>query len=241
MQTSAFLLLVNVSPTDWCAKVDGVRRMIGRSPDAQVRIPEQYTRVSRRHAEIWTEGRKFWLRDLQSRGGTQVNGVWISADRPVEVEIGDRLTLTDAHLVLLTDVPALAAVLAETSFYGTQPAGGEGETVSIPDFESLAMRAQIVRSKLECLTPAELDVVLWMCRGFTDDGELGGLLHRSPHTVRTQVGSILQKLELRSRISILNWLKKGSSPTRKSPAADIPTRHEFDRPENLGNTDGTNP
>src|SRR5712691_5127536 len=34
-------------------------------------------KVSRRHARIWTEGGKYWIEDLNSSWGTQVNGIAI--------------------------------------------------------------------------------------------------------------------------------------------------------------------
>ncbi len=41
-------------------------------------------KVSRRHARIWTEGGKYWIEDLNSSWGTQVNGIAIRerADGP---------------------------------------------------------------------------------------------------------------------------------------------------------------
>ena len=55
---------------------------------------------------------------------------------------------------------------------------------------------------------AEREVVLWMCRGFLDDEAIGKKLKRSPNTVRTQVGSIFQKLGLHSRGDVLNVLRQ---------------------------------
>jgi pSer/pThr/pTyr-binding forkhead associated (FHA) protein len=48
------------------------RSVLGRSRDADVRIEDP--NVSRRHAEIVQEGSTFWLVDLGSTNGTEVDG-----------------------------------------------------------------------------------------------------------------------------------------------------------------------
>jgi LuxR family maltose regulon positive regulatory protein len=58
------------------------------------------------------------------------------------------------------------------------------------------------------LSRAELEIVLWMTRGYTTDGEIGKLLYRSPHTVRTQVSSIFNKLGIHSRAELVGWANR---------------------------------
>src|SRR5438876_4124254 len=59
--------------------VTGQRLVIGRSADCAVRLDR--TTVSRRHAELFCDPfQRWWIRDLQSRNGTQVNGESV-ADR----------------------------------------------------------------------------------------------------------------------------------------------------------------
>ncbi|HEV8292377.1 MAG TPA: FHA domain-containing protein, partial [Tepidisphaeraceae bacterium] len=53
--------------------VTGQRLTIGRSAENQIRLDR--TTVSRRHAEVFLDPfQRWWIRDLQSRNGTQVNG-----------------------------------------------------------------------------------------------------------------------------------------------------------------------
>src|SRR5712671_7163812 len=53
--------------------LSGQRLTIGRSAECQVRLDR--TTVSRRHAELFYDPfQRWWIRDLQSRNGTQVNG-----------------------------------------------------------------------------------------------------------------------------------------------------------------------
>jgi DNA-binding CsgD family transcriptional regulator len=128
--------------------------------------------------------------------------------REVNLTIGDRLTLNDVELKVIRDVSKLAEVMAESGI-----AMLAEEAARKTDIKRV-LPPSVVRDMLRRLTPAELDVVLWMYRGYTDDEELGHTLHRSPNTVRTQVGSIYDKLGLHSRAEIVSWLKRagGSSP-----------------------------
>lgn len=72
----------------------GQRLVIGRSADCQVRLDR--TTVSRRHAElVFDPFQRWWVRDLQSRNGTQVNGETV-AERMLAP--GDMLTVGEFTL-----------------------------------------------------------------------------------------------------------------------------------------------
>jgi hypothetical protein len=73
-------------------RTEGLRLTIGRGPSCDCLVPEES--VSRRHAELWRSGERWFLRDLGSRNGTRVNGMRVIGD--VEVRPGDRLSLGDA-------------------------------------------------------------------------------------------------------------------------------------------------
>jgi pSer/pThr/pTyr-binding forkhead associated (FHA) protein len=66
--------------------------MVGRAPNCDCVLPEEC--VSRRHAQLWREGERWFLRDLGSRNGTRVNGMRVIES--VEVRPGDRLSLGGA-------------------------------------------------------------------------------------------------------------------------------------------------
>jgi FHA domain-containing protein/uncharacterized protein DUF1707 len=72
---------------------DRERRTIGRAPSCDCLIPDDC--VSRRHAEIWLEGERWFLRDLGSRNGTRLNGTRVI--ETVEVRPGDRVNLGGAQ------------------------------------------------------------------------------------------------------------------------------------------------
>lgn len=210
MQQAVFLVMVNIPEEDWSYAIEGQRKIIGRSSKSQIRIPDQYERISRRHAEVWCDKSQIWVNDLGSRGGTQVNGVWLKKDRPANVVVGDRVSLAGVELKVVDHVSKLAEVMVV--------AGIVPHLVPAPESESVTtiylQQPQIVaRSKLATLTPAELDLVLWMCRGYSTDDDLGAKMFRSPHTVRTQIASIFGKLELHSRAEIMSWLMRASNAT----------------------------
>src|SRR5215217_8191851 len=56
---------------------------IGRTSDNKISFPED-SNVSRYHAEIENRDGEFWLTDLGSSNGTQVNGEPVSGSRKIE-------------------------------------------------------------------------------------------------------------------------------------------------------------
>ncbi|MBI3864320.1 MAG: FHA domain-containing protein [Planctomycetia bacterium] len=210
MESPIFLVMVNVADDEWVYKIDSRRKVVGRSRGVDIRTPEQYSRISRRHAELWSATNGIWLKDLGSRGGTLVNGLCLQRGDPVRIAIGDRIVLADVELVLTDYVSKLAEVMAEANI----SIGLAG--VEVSSKTTLKLKSQhgdTMRLILSRLTPAELDIVLWMYRGYTSDAELGKTLFRSPNTVRTQVASIFDKLGVHSRTEIVTWLKRAASAT----------------------------
>jgi hypothetical protein len=66
------------------------RALVGRAPEVDVRLP--FEDVSRRHALLWREAGRVWLRDLGSANGTMVGGE-LAGDDPVELERGTVVAL----------------------------------------------------------------------------------------------------------------------------------------------------
>jgi ABC transport system ATP-binding/permease protein len=75
---------------------DGRRRpigsvmTIGRAPGSDIHLPEDG--VSRRHAEIGRAGQDWWIADLGSRNGTQLNGETLVSERRM-LASGDSITI----------------------------------------------------------------------------------------------------------------------------------------------------
>lgn len=70
------------------------RVVIGRSAECDIRLADP--NVSRRHAEIVQEGATYWISDLGSTNGTEVNGRRL---RKAKLEHGDAITLGSTELV----------------------------------------------------------------------------------------------------------------------------------------------
>jgi hypothetical protein len=75
--------------------------VLGRSREADVRISD--VNVSRRHAELRQEGTAYWIVDLGSTNGLEVNGKQIERTR---LRDGDRITLGSTEVVFGRSVPS---------------------------------------------------------------------------------------------------------------------------------------
>jgi pSer/pThr/pTyr-binding forkhead associated (FHA) protein len=81
--------------------VDGARHVIekrrvviGRSKDCDIQVRD--ANVSRQHAEVRQEGTAFWLVDLDSTNGTEVNG---RREKRAKLEDGDKITVGSTELL----------------------------------------------------------------------------------------------------------------------------------------------
>ena len=81
-------------------EIDKRRVVIGRSKECDVQLPDP--NVSRRHAELRQEGASYWLVDLDSTNGVDVNGRRAAR---AKLEHGDRITLGSTELVFRRELP----------------------------------------------------------------------------------------------------------------------------------------
>ena len=78
--------------------IDHWENILGRSSSADIRL--NFSTVSRQHAALLRdESGSWWVTDLGSKGGTQVNGVQVSQRTPIRV--GDTLTVGGVDLLFL--------------------------------------------------------------------------------------------------------------------------------------------
>ena len=75
-------------------EVDKRRFVLGRSKDCDIQLADP--NVSRRHAELRQEGSAYWLIDLDSTNGSQVNGTRTAR---AKLESGDTITVGSTDLV----------------------------------------------------------------------------------------------------------------------------------------------
>jgi DNA-binding CsgD family transcriptional regulator len=196
-----YLIITNESVDIWCAAITDRRKLIGRKHDCDIVVPARFVCTSRHHAEIWGDRSSIKMRDLGSTGGTQINGVLIDKDQEAALVVGDRIWLGGLEMQLVSDLPVQRKLFAETGVYIDEAA----ESVN-PDLLSIAPS----RTLLADLTKAEFAIVLWICRGYYKDEEIGKQLHRSPNTIRTQVNSIFRKLGVHSRTELVRLIKCSS-------------------------------
>ncbi|HUO09200.1 MAG TPA: SpoIIE family protein phosphatase [Phycisphaerae bacterium] len=116
-------------------KVEGQNVLIGRTRDAGLAL--ESNTISRRHAEILRDpfGR-WWIRDLNSRNGTHVNGVRIteSVVKPGDlIQLGEFLLTLSAADETKADAPPPQAAGVEASVSVVD--GQVGRITSLKDFE----------------------------------------------------------------------------------------------------------
>ena len=75
--------------------------VLGRSREADVRVAD--VNVSRRHAELRQEGTAYWIVDLGSTNGLEVNGKQVERER---LRDGDRITLGSTEVVFGRSLPS---------------------------------------------------------------------------------------------------------------------------------------
>jgi pSer/pThr/pTyr-binding forkhead associated (FHA) protein len=78
--------------------LDKRRSVLGRSRDVDVQIEDP--NVSRRHAEIVQEGSTYWLVDLGSTNGTEVDGRRVQRAR---LDDGSRFTIGETTVTFSTE------------------------------------------------------------------------------------------------------------------------------------------
>jgi hypothetical protein len=76
------------------------RVVLGRSKECDVQVPD--ANVSRRHAELRQEGSSWWIVDLDSTNGTEVNGKRVPRAKLAD---GDKITLGSTELVFGRKLP----------------------------------------------------------------------------------------------------------------------------------------
>jgi hypothetical protein len=82
-------------------ELDGAKATIGRSKDCDIQLADP--NVSRRHAEVRQEGPAYWVVDLGSTNGMEVNG---RRQKRAKLRQGDRITLGSTELVFRRETEA---------------------------------------------------------------------------------------------------------------------------------------
>jgi pSer/pThr/pTyr-binding forkhead associated (FHA) protein len=74
--------------------------VLGRSASSDIRLGDP--NVSRRHAELRQQGTAYWVVDLGSTNGIEVNGARVER---AKLDHGDTVTLGETELVFTRELP----------------------------------------------------------------------------------------------------------------------------------------
>jgi hypothetical protein len=85
--------IVRLSYNGTSREVDRQKLVIGRSRDCDIQLAD--ANVSRRHAELRQEGASYWIVDLGSTNGTEVNGKRV---KRAKLQTGDTITLGSTEI-----------------------------------------------------------------------------------------------------------------------------------------------
>jgi pSer/pThr/pTyr-binding forkhead associated (FHA) protein len=75
------------------------RTVIGRSRDCEIQIEDPS--ASRRHAELRQEGTAYWIVDLDSTNGLEVNGL---RTQRAKLDHGDKITIGSTEISFRRDI-----------------------------------------------------------------------------------------------------------------------------------------
>ena len=75
------------------------KTLIGRSKESDIRIED--TAASRRHAELRQEGTAYWIVDLDSTNGLEVNGL---RTQRAKLDHGDKITIGSTEISFRRDL-----------------------------------------------------------------------------------------------------------------------------------------
>jgi hypothetical protein len=79
-------------------RVDKRRVVLGRSRDCDIQVEDP--NVSRRHAELRQEGASYWIVDLESTNGIEVNGHRV---KRAKLDSGDTFTVGSTDITFTTE------------------------------------------------------------------------------------------------------------------------------------------
>ena len=207
-------MITNVPPATWLGAICShpEPQIVGRAAECGIRVAEDCLTVSRRHLEIRVDRGRIYIKDLGSKGGTCLNGVFLEPGREIQVVFGDRIGLGGVGFIV---VSPKAEILngPEKDDFAEKPES----SIIVTGLRNADTRES---RRLRKLTPAELQVVCWMSRGLTMPEEIGAKLFRSPNTVRTQFNNIFRKLHVHSREELLGWLTRNEFSWAIEPRTD---------------------
>lgn len=98
---------ISLQLPDSIIRTERVPALVGRALEADIKIPELYSSVSRTHARIYVSAGRYYIEDLGSANGTKVDGVRVTGATPLTSSC--RLGLGDLEAFLILTPASLPA------------------------------------------------------------------------------------------------------------------------------------
>ena len=137
------------------------KTLIGRRTECDLVL--DFNVVSREHASIEREGRRFVLVDLKSRSRTKLNGEFIKALEPVPLKSGDRISICDVEIDFYEGEPP------KPPDWLDYPVEDGGSTIQLLD----ASRSDVLASILK--PEVKLKAILEISRKLANNFDLPGI------------------------------------------------------------------
>jgi pSer/pThr/pTyr-binding forkhead associated (FHA) protein len=197
MPQCIWLVIRGLPPEVWSRRIKARKQIIGRTPECAIQVFDD--RVSRQHAKIWERGGVAFIRDLDSRNGTFVDGVRVT-----------RCTLLSGKLLRIGDITF--EVIASTS---TEPGDSLGALNSTTVKHEIPVG--VINTNFAGLSDGQRQVLRLLVQGASEK-EAAASLNVSYHTIHAHVKQIYRHLCVRSRGELIALCL--SPPAAQAPPAE---------------------
>jgi DNA-binding CsgD family transcriptional regulator len=194
---SIWLIVRGLAPEVWARRIKARRQIIGRAPECAIQLFDD--RVSRQHAKIWERGGVVFIRDMDSRNGTFVDGVRVA-----------RCTLLSGKSLRIGDITF--EVMAATS-------ENPGDRFGAPNSTTVKHEIPpgVINTNFPDLSDGQRQVLRQLVQGASEK-EAAASLSVSYHTIHAHVKQIYRLLGVRSRAELIAFCL--SPPGTHGPPVD---------------------
>lgn len=178
MFRSLWLIVRGLPPEVWSRRIKARKQIIGRAAECAIQLYDE--RVSRQHAKIWERGGVVFIRDLNSRNGTFLDGVRVT-----------RCALLSGKSLRIGDITF--------EVIGSQ---STARTNTLAKLKSTTVKHEIpvgvINTGFGGLSDGQRQVLRLLVQGASEK-EAAASLHLSYHTVHSHVKLIYRQLGVSSR------------------------------------------
>jgi DNA-binding CsgD family transcriptional regulator len=195
----------STAPQPPCLVVDGAKVfiltkavLIGRDPYCDLVL--EGDEVSRRHALVHEHLGRWWVLDLASRNGVNIDGQRMIG--PQELQAGIALKLGHHNLSYFDSADACLATTAPEPRVFSQMKLDHTKAVPLPE------PPQTFQNRLLSfgLTLREVEVMFWLCEGKADS-EIAAILMLSPSSIGRTLENIQTKLDAPTRADAIQAVR----------------------------------